>query len=235
MSKKSGEIKVLLICQHLKFDITNVVLIFFQIFLLCWYLKLRFVENTSWTKIPKNNHCAVSTVEAARGFPLSITVRWDMERWGCLLRLLLKVYSSLPTTHHNSTKKKFRLPYRYRNWSLGSVPDAKTWFRSYTTKNLGAIFWNYYLLPLTFYHLFEFPAKDSFWNSSGKSASIRLVMKIWGALLFQYASRYVKSTIGELSWHLNSYQYFMTTNDLNFQIVFLHLIVFLMSTIVRYL
>ena len=60
---------------------------FFSDFLLCWYLKLRFVENTSWTKIPKNNHCAVSTVEAARGFPLSITVRWDMERWGCLLRL----------------------------------------------------------------------------------------------------------------------------------------------------
>ena len=84
--------------------------LFFSDFLLCWYLKLRFAENTFWTKILKSNHYAVSTVEAARGFPLSITVRWDMERWGCLLRLLLKVYSSLPTVHHNSTTKKVSAP-----------------------------------------------------------------------------------------------------------------------------
>ena len=108
-------------------DITNVVLFFYVDFLFCWYLKLGFFENTFWTKIPKSNHCAVSTVEAARGFPLSITVRWDMERWGCLLRLpLLKVYSSrLPTTHHNSTKKSFSSRYQYRNWSLVSVLECQ--------------------------------------------------------------------------------------------------------------
>ena len=179
---------------------------------------MRFVENILWTKIPKSNHCAVSTVEAARGFPQSITVRWDLERWGCLLRLLLKVYSSLPTTHCNSTTKKVSAPDTEIGFWL-RFQNAKSWFRLYTTKNLGAIFWNYYLLPHTFYHLFEFPAKDSFWNSSGKSVSIRSVMKIWGALLFQNASRYVKSTIGELSWHLNSYQCFITTNDLTFQML----------------
>ena len=32
-------------------------------------------------------------------------------------------------------KKKFLLRYRYRNWTLVSVPDTKTWFRSYTKCN----------------------------------------------------------------------------------------------------
>ena len=192
-------------------DLTNEVFIFFSDFLLSWYIKLswKYFLNKKPQKQPlcslycrgrqrlsTEHHCEV------RHGTLRLSTRILR-----LLRLLLKVYSSLPTTHHNSTSKKFRLRYRYRNWNLGSVLECqKPGFGRTLPRTFGAIFWNYYLLPLTFYHLFEFPAKDSFWNSSGKLASIasiRLVMKIWGALIFQYVSRYVKSTIGELSWHLN--------------------------------
>ena len=106
-------------------DLTNEVFIFFSDFLLSWYIKLswKYFLNKKPQKQPlcslycrgrqrlsTEHHCEV------RHGTLRLSTRILR-----LLRLLLKVYSSLPTTHHNSTKKKFRLPYRYRNWILASV------------------------------------------------------------------------------------------------------------------
>ena len=55
--KKSKNIRALLLCQLQK--LTTWWLYFFR-FLTHWYLKLRFVFNTFWTKIPKNSHCVWS-------------------------------------------------------------------------------------------------------------------------------------------------------------------------------
>ena len=103
-------------------DLTNEVFIFFSDFLLSWYIKLswKYFLNKKPQKQPlcslycrgrqrlsTEHHCEV------RHGTLRLSTRILR-----LLRLLLKVYSSrLPTTHHNSTKKKFRFPYWYRNWN----------------------------------------------------------------------------------------------------------------------
>ena len=55
MSKKSEKVKGLLLYQLLK--LTKQKCLHFFRFFNCWYLKLTFVSNTFWTKIPKSSHC----------------------------------------------------------------------------------------------------------------------------------------------------------------------------------
>ena len=48
-------------------------------------------------------------------------------------------------------KKKIRLRYRYRNWTLVSVPDAETKFRSHTShSSIIIVIWILYCLTLIF-------------------------------------------------------------------------------------
>ena len=55
MSKKSEKVKGLLLYQLLK--LTKQKCLHFFRFFNCWYLKLTFVSNTFWAKIPKSSHC----------------------------------------------------------------------------------------------------------------------------------------------------------------------------------
>ena len=96
-------------------------------------------------------------------------------------------------------KKKFRLWYRYRNWTLVSVPDTETWFRSYTNlslklnlktlwlelrsklwisqKMLGCAnnkFWTYLMCEIYSYHRvsFSMAAFQGHWGWSVKNSEI---------------------------------------------------------------
>ena len=145
-------------------DITNVVLFYFLDF---FTLLVSKVEICRKYFLNKNSQKQPLCSLYCRGRQRLSTEHHCEVRHGTLrLSTTLATEGIFLSTNYTPqfNKKSFGSQYRYRNWNLGSVPDAKTWFRSYTIKNLGAIFWNYYLLPLTFYHLFEFPAKDSFWK-----------------------------------------------------------------------
>ena len=94
-------------------------------------------------------------------------------------------------------KKNFWLGYQYRNWTLVSVPDTKTWFWSYTTG---------YPLPADF-HTFLQPEVDLAKKLTGAAtaASQLLVCKhhwqLYGAgkSLLQSSKFWAKKTL--IHWH----------------------------------
>ena len=58
-NKKSEKIIGTFVMSTCKIDIKQKCL-YFAWFFICWYLKLRFVSNILWTKIPKSSHCEQS-------------------------------------------------------------------------------------------------------------------------------------------------------------------------------
>ena len=65
-------------------------------FITRWYLQLKFVSKTFWTKIPKSNHCATVNYDTKKGKKI-ITQLWHL---GPPSKEIDVIYKGVKELHH---------------------------------------------------------------------------------------------------------------------------------------